>query len=364
VRETRDTQTIAPPPTELDVNYIVEATGFGLPYGGFTRFEDIEVGKESEPVEWTITDDAIDAYCALQDEPHEWFAIDSPFGGRVAPLIAASMIFRAIYPAKVGGLFTGWEARMHDVLRPNVPYVWQARVADKWIRKDREWVAMEGTCHDPHGKLIYWTKRIHVIDFKRISERGDADIVLPKPDQVVEAEDYTPLALRKRVPEEWARDLKEFPVSDAHYGHPDMPIGQSLVPMSRQYMWRKARDHAEILYSYIFGWPRWKAAFSFHVHPEAAADKGLARPNVSGLDPTTLISQMMLALVGQGWLLGGEFTYRIMHQISVDDFITAKGTLIDKREEGPNLRLVCEIWCENQRGEKVFTGEASGVIPR
>ena len=202
-----------------------------------------------------------------------------------------------------------------------------------------------------------------MLDFQRIAERGTKEIVVSAPEQVREVDEYSPMSVRKRVPEEWTRDLSKFPVAEGFYGHPEMALAEELVPVSRQYTWRKARDHAEIMYSYLWGWPRWMASHSFHVHPDAAADKGLAQPNISGLDPTgTLLSSMMLALIGRGWLMGGDFSYRIMRQIGLNDFVTAKGKLVDKREEGPNLRLVCEVWCENQHGDKVVTGAASGVV--
>jgi hypothetical protein len=238
-------------------------------------------------------------------------------------------------------------------------------VADKWIKNDREWVAMEGTCHDPGGALMLTTKRVHILDFKKISEREGSSIVVPVPDVVAEVSDYEPMPISRRVADEWARDLSAAPVANVHYARADMRIGQDLVPVSCQYTWRKARDHAEFMYKYLFGWPDWMATHSFHVHPDAAAAYGLDRPNISGLNATgTLIPSMMLAALGQGWLEGGEFAYRVAKQMMLDDFLTAKGRLIEKRPEGANLRLVCDVWCENQRGERVVTGKASGVIAR
>ena len=77
--------------TDLDINALGPLTELG-PYGEFTPFDDIQVGVESEAIEWTITEDSIDAVCAMQDEYHEWYSIASPFGGRVAPLMASSQI--------------------------------------------------------------------------------------------------------------------------------------------------------------------------------------------------------------------------------------------------------------------------------
>jgi acyl dehydratase len=363
-----DVQTVSrssePFRSSLEINQLAELTEFE-PYGEFTPYDEIEVGKKSNPVEWTITTDTIDAFGLMQDDYHEWYSIDSPFGGRIAPVMASSLIIRTLFPYYVGGLFAGWEGRMFAPLRPDVPYTWQVEVADKWIRNDREWVAMLGTCRDPNGELVLDTKRVHVLDFVTISERDSEAIIVPVPEVVTEADAYTPTPVHKRDEAEWQRDLEKFPITNAWYGRADTPIGQELVPISRQYTWRRARDHAEIMYKYLSGWPDWMASHSFHVHPDAAADKGLAKANISGLDPTgTLVSHMMLALAGTGWLVGGQFAYRVSRQILLDDFVTAKGRVIDKRDEGDQVRLVCEVWVENQRGERVVKGEASALVPR
>ena len=48
--------------------------------------------------------------------------------------------------------------------------------------------------------------------------------------------------------------------------------------------------------------------------------------------------------------------------VEVDDDITVRGVVRDKVEESGKVRLMLEVWCENQRGEKVVVGKASGLV--
>ena len=55
--------------------------------GERTPFEAIEVGTLLGPLEWTVTPEAIERQCRIDEDYHEWYSVDSPFGGRIAPLL-------------------------------------------------------------------------------------------------------------------------------------------------------------------------------------------------------------------------------------------------------------------------------------
>ena len=40
-----------------------------------------------------------------------------------------------------------------------------------------------------------------------------------------------------------------------------------------------------------------------------------------------------------------------------------QGVLVGEASEGDSIRLECEVWVENQRGQKVIVGKASGLVP-
>jgi len=44
------------------------------------------------------------------------------------------------------------------------------------------------------------------------------------------------------------------------------------------------------------------------------------------------------------------------------DRLTVRGVVKELRPEGAAIRVVVDVWCENQHGQKTAVGTASGVI--
>ena len=53
------------------------------------------------------------------------------------------------------------------------------------------------------------------------------------------------------------------------------------------------------------------------------------------------------------------FKYRSM--LPNDEMIT-RGIVGEKITEGDAIRLLLEVWCENQYGKKVIVGKSSGIV--
>ncbi|MDD5289232.1 MAG: hypothetical protein PHY28_09010, partial [Dehalococcoidales bacterium] len=60
--------------------------------------------------------------------------------------------------------------------------------------------------------------------------------------------------------------------------------------------------------------------------------------------------------------LGGRLATTCIAIMEPGEEITTKGIVREKIIEGDKMRLVLDIWCENQRGEKVIVGTGSGLI--
>jgi acyl dehydratase len=45
------------------------------------------------------------------------------------------------------------------------------------------------------------------------------------------------------------------------------------------------------------------------------------------------------------------------------DRLTVHGVVKEKRPENGGMRVVVEVWCLNQHGERTAVGSASGVLP-
>jgi hypothetical protein len=147
--------------------------------GRRAAFEDIEIGHSLGEMEWQITDDLIDLQCQLDQDFDPLFF---PQGGdekRVAPpqitYRPPRWLFSRAY--NVRGLFVRWENESFRAIEPNTTIRVTGTIADKYIRKDREFVVYQAEGHDASGNLIFRTRRTHVLDFvERSAPREGAGI--------------------------------------------------------------------------------------------------------------------------------------------------------------------------------------------
>ncbi|MBI4183676.1 MAG: MaoC family dehydratase [Proteobacteria bacterium] len=134
--------------------------------GARTRFEEIEVGKDLGEIEWVVAPDDIDRQCAMDDDAHEWFLGDSPFGGRIAPpqiqYRPPRWLLSRTY--NVRGVFYKWEFENVRPIRPGVRLRVRGRIAGKWVKNDREFVAYEAEARDESGEVVFRTTRVHALD--------------------------------------------------------------------------------------------------------------------------------------------------------------------------------------------------------
>jgi hypothetical protein len=130
----------------------------------------------------------------------------------------------------------------------------------------------------------------------------------------------------------------------------DLPIGYELPPVSRKVTLDKTRIYE--------GWPRLR---SRHCDYDAAHATGLPAPNINGALVAQVLGQLFIRFFGENYL-GGKLAFNLIRQTQLDDELTARGVVKEKLVEGDTVRLVLDVWLENQRGEKVLAGSASGLV--
>ncbi|MBI3799179.1 MAG: hypothetical protein HY268_19730, partial [Deltaproteobacteria bacterium] len=54
---------------------------------------------------------------------------------------------------------------------------------------------------------------------------------------------------------------------------------------------------------------------------------------------------------------------RFAANVFPEDLLTCRGTVTRKYHENGEPRLDCQIWQENQKGEKILIGEATFTLP-
>jgi acyl dehydratase len=74
------------------------------------------------------------------------------------------------------------------------------------------------------------------------------------------------------------------------------------------------------------------------------------------------ISELMAGRFERGWLLHGRLSLAFVAPAFAGDTLTAKASKREEQDEGAFIRHVYDAWCENQLGEVVTVGTASGVV--
>jgi hypothetical protein len=134
--------------------------------GERTNFEEIEVGEDLGFLEWTVTEEMIDRQCEIDEDYHEWYSVDSPFGGCIAPPLISYPPPRFLFAKhyNVRGLLTDYECEHINPIKPNKKMIVSGKITDKFIKRDREYFVVEATCVDEDGLEIFRTKRVHLLD--------------------------------------------------------------------------------------------------------------------------------------------------------------------------------------------------------
>lgn len=101
---------------------------------------------------------------------------------------------------------------------------------------------------------------------------------------------------------------------------------------------------------------------NIHTDDDVARRAGLPRALAQGRYPIAYISERMLEFFGTGWIQGGKLEVSLVKGIFPGDTITVKGVVTDKVPEGQAVRLVLDVWLENQHGEQATLGVASGLV--
>lgn len=128
--------------------------------------------------------------------------------------------------------------------------------------------------------------------------------------------------------------------------------GDELNPVRKQITQEKINQYAEASGDFN----------PLHIDPDFAKGTFYGGTIAHGLLSLAYISEMMTKAFAKGWLAGGKLTVSFLAPVRPGDTITARGLVKQKKEEGGQRQVVCEVYCENQKGEKVVSGEASAIL--
>jgi hypothetical protein len=131
----------------------------------------------------------------------------------------------------------------------------------------------------------------------------------------------------------------------------DLPVGYELEPVTKKISLDKARIYE--------GWP---ATRSRHCDYDAAHATGLPAPNINGALVAGVLGELFIKFFGENYI-GGTLSFNLIRQVQVNDELTARGVIKEKAAEPNGTRLFLDVWLDNQNGDKVLVGKASGLAP-
>ena len=126
-------------------------------------------------------------------------------------------------------------------------------------------------------------------------------------------------------------------------------IGQQLPQLVKEIPQRKIDAYSGVRPRYI------------HSDEAFAQKKGFRAPLAQAMMSTAYVSEMMTRLLGAGFVKGGTLSMAFIKPVYAGDRLTVHGVVKETRPEGAGTRVVVEVWCQNQHGEKTAVGMASGL---
>lgn len=106
---------------------------------------------------------------------------------------------------------------------------------------------------------------------------------------------------------------------------------------------------------------RYSGEAGIHAQDDAGEEHGLGRALVQGGQLVAYLNQMMISTFGEGYLRGGDIAVTFIKPVRSGDTMTARGVVQEVRPDGSWNRVICEVWLENQNGEKTTVGTASAL---
>lgn len=120
----------------------------------------------------------------------------------------------------------------------------------------------------------------------------------------------------------------------------------------------------ERVYAFSGGFPKgtdWPKK-NIHTDLEFAKSCGLPTRAASGAMFEGYLTELMIDLFGEDWLTYGKMSLKFIAIVDVNDTILPKAIVQSKQIDGSAVKFTMDAWCQNQHGNKVTVGTATGMI--
>lgn len=280
--------------------------------------EKVYAGKDLGMRAFSVTPEEIARHMEATGDRNPWYMGDSPFGGPVAPALmvhSESPRFEGWYLDNlVGNLYARQLWEIHGPMKPGQQLASRARVADRYSKRDREYVVCGVEVSDASGNLI--AKGFHHQSF--LAAQTGGKVLLADPAQKKAAQP---------VPE---------------------PAGEEIPHLKKR---------MDVARSNLF----YDGAKNYHTDIEAAKELGFDEVVIAGPISACFISEMMTNRFGAGWYQGGRMDVKFINILWPDEPLTIRGVITGRTPEGAGVRANVSVWCEKDDGAKTIVGTASAL---
>jgi hydroxyacyl-ACP dehydratase HTD2-like protein with hotdog domain len=142
-------------------------------------------------------------------------------------------------------------------------------------------------------------------------------------------------------------------MADGQLYFEDVGVGTALPPLRK-----KPSNTLLFLYSAVTWNPQ-----RIHYDKEYTLTEGYRDVIVHGPLRGAFLSQLLTRWVGEEGVLK-KLSYANRELAYVTETLTCKGTVTRKWVEDGKGHVECEVWVENERGNRVTPGQATVLLPR
>lgn len=137
----------------------------------------------------------------------------------------------------------------------------------------------------------------------------------------------------------------------------DVKVGTELAPLTKHMTLEKMQ---------LFSGGEGRSA-KVNLHTDAAAaerDAGLKQPFASGRMSLGYACELMSRYVGlDQFSRTGTIDFKFVRPVMPGDTLTVRGRVSGMEPADAGVLVTVELYCENQKGEKVSVGSGSAVVP-
>ena len=126
-------------------------------YSPIKSWEEVHIGDELGTIQYSVSPEMVREYVESLDDPDPWYLEDSPFGGPVVPPFYLcndylSVLFRVGYP--IGQIHARAEHEFKCSIKHGMQLTVRGRVADMYVKREREYMVIETITTDQDGNEI------------------------------------------------------------------------------------------------------------------------------------------------------------------------------------------------------------------